>query len=90
MTIRFVCAWYDFWIGAYWDRSRRALYLMPLPMLGIRIQFASRSEVHCNQYKLLRRSDNPSDGEADCVGDGHYECIRCYHLNRNEEPEDES
>jgi hypothetical protein len=39
MTIKPMFAWYDIWIGAYWDRERRRLYVLPLPMLGIVIQF---------------------------------------------------
>lgn len=31
MRIRF--AWYDLWIGAYWDRKARVLYVCPLPSL---------------------------------------------------------
>lgn len=27
--------WYDLWIGAYWDRPQRILYVCPLPMVGV-------------------------------------------------------
>lgn len=39
MTIRPIFAWYDLWIGAYWDRKSRRLYLLPLPCIGIVISF---------------------------------------------------
>jgi hypothetical protein len=31
-------AWYDMWIGAYWDRKKRALYICLLPCCVIRIR----------------------------------------------------
>ncbi len=37
MKVRVYWAWYDLWIGAYWDRRGRTLYLCPLPTLVIRI-----------------------------------------------------
>ncbi len=29
--------WYDLWIGAYWDRGNRVLYMCPIPMFGVRV-----------------------------------------------------
>ena len=40
-SIRPIFAWYDMWIGAYWDRTNRRLYIFPVPMLGVVIQFAT-------------------------------------------------
>jgi hypothetical protein len=31
--------WFDLWIGAYWDRTHRALYVCPIPMFGVKLQF---------------------------------------------------
>ena len=35
MTVRFLFAWYDLWVGAYWDRKQRVLYVCPLPCVLI-------------------------------------------------------
>lgn len=32
--------WYDFWIGAYYDRERCDLYILPLPMIGVRVHLS--------------------------------------------------
>lgn len=29
--------WYDFWIGAYIDTTNHAIYICPVPMLGVKI-----------------------------------------------------
>lgn len=29
-------AWYDMWVGAYWDANTRRLYVCPLPCLVLR------------------------------------------------------
>ena len=35
MKVRLVLAWYDLWIGAYYDRAQRRLYVFPVPCLGV-------------------------------------------------------
>lgn len=39
MRLRFVLAWYDLWVGAYWNRKARTLYVLPLPCIGFAIEF---------------------------------------------------
>ena len=38
MRVRPIFAWYDLWVGAFWDARKRRLYILPLPCLGVVIQ----------------------------------------------------
>ena len=31
--------WYDAWIGAFWDRKQKTLYVCPLPCVVLKIEF---------------------------------------------------
>ena len=41
MRVRPIVAWYDMWMGAYWDSIKRKLYILPIPCIGIVIDFTS-------------------------------------------------
>jgi hypothetical protein len=35
--VRVRWAWFDMWVGAYWDRADRVLYVCPVPMVVVAI-----------------------------------------------------
>ena len=41
MKIRGYFAWYDLWLGVYWDRKQRVLYI-GIPMIGIKLMFGEQ------------------------------------------------
>lgn len=44
MQLSIIFAWYDFWVGFYWDRKGRTLYFLPIPTIGISIKFPAKAE----------------------------------------------
>ncbi len=53
MSIRPLFKWYDMWIGFFWDRDKKWLYIFPVPMLGICIEFKKRtaSQKHVDECR---------------------------------------
>lgn len=39
----FFFAWYDFWVGLYYDRDKRTLYVCPLPCCVFKFWFRARA-----------------------------------------------
>lgn len=39
MKVRPIFAWYDMWVGVFVDRAKRRLYILPLPCVGIVIDY---------------------------------------------------
>ncbi len=54
--------WYDLWIGAYWDRENRVLYICPVPMFGLKIKMPWVRGAP--PLWALRDRDEPAPGAA--------------------------
>jgi len=48
--------WYDLWMGAFTDIKNRAVYICPLPMVGIKLIYPSKHDIlyHFKWKKLCR------------------------------------
>ena len=49
-----ILAWYDMWIGAYYDVGHKTLYIIPFPMVVLRFEFRGKKN------ELLHRRDRAS------------------------------
>jgi hypothetical protein len=76
MTIRPFFRWFDLWIGAYFDRQNRALYVCPLPMIGVKImQDAWPKEISFSMapFGYCTHADRTSLTETAAA----YDCRHC-------------
>jgi len=48
-----VLAWYDCWVGLFYRRDTRHLYIFPIPMVGVRIQCKSRKRKHADFVNIM-------------------------------------
>lgn len=44
MKVSFIFVWYDFWVGFFWDKTKKKLYFLPIPTIGIVIDFNKKNE----------------------------------------------
>lgn len=46
VSIKPLFAWYDLWIGIFWDRKSRKLYILPLPCVGVVVTFTESASTN--------------------------------------------
>ena len=44
MKVRPMFAWYDFWIGVFYDRAKRRLYVFLVPMFGVVVEWGETTK----------------------------------------------
>jgi hypothetical protein len=88
MKIRIFFAWYDMWIGAYWSKKERALYICLLPMIVVEIAFGRKRSLWEKNITDLYETVTPSESNyhdfVTIVGGALWTCILCgYTVPRN-------
>jgi len=93
MKIRPLFAWYDLWVGVFIDTARRRIYVLPIPCIGIVIDFEfnpitcdrcgkpfklySAGETICRKCRESRCPGCNGTGEVEAPGDTRDCCARC-------------
>ena len=44
MKVKLIFAWYDFWIGFFYDKDRKWLYVFIIPTIGIIFKLKEKDE----------------------------------------------
>lgn len=55
MKVKLFFAWYDGWIGYYWDRYERALYVCPLPWVVIKLSRPPKEEQESGVRRICKK-----------------------------------
>jgi hypothetical protein len=61
MKISLFFAWFDCWIGWFYDKQKKILYICPLPMVVIKIQ-KTKPRKRCENCRHLSRPYRPICG----------------------------
>lgn len=72
MRIRLRWCWYDLWMGAYWDRKSRVLYVCLVPTVVIEV--SKRAPVEPKELVALRCCCGDPRVEAEGMGP----CDHCF------------
>lgn len=56
MRAEIIFRWFDFYVGLYFDRRNRTLYVFPVPMFGLKIRFSFRC-CYCNKPVTPKQID---------------------------------
>lgn len=66
MKVKFIFAWYDFWVGFYWDIDERCLYFFPVPCFGIKFIFKPKVNIVLCEKCYCVRDGNSAAGCPTC------------------------
>jgi len=73
MKIKIFFAWYDFWIGFYYDRFDKILYICPLPMMVISIKRNYAKKIRKYVLMIPKGTSFFTSEIAEKLDVGHFE-----------------
>ena len=78
INILLLFAWYDMWVGAFWDKKAHWLYILPIPMCGIILKFRPPiiTILHYNDFWYICDPAGVQIGEP--VGSSHTAYMRAW------------
>jgi hypothetical protein len=77
MKIQFLFKWYDLWVGIFYDRKNRWIYLLPLPTVGIILKLPTPTIKKLNIHDVsLSVCEHPTDKQVD-YHDWSILCTKC-------------
>lgn len=77
MKLKLMFAWYDCWVGLFWDAKNRRLYFFPVPMFGCCLDFSKPPQRSPRPITFFEFEEGccPRDGEpCESAGNGKQCC----------------
>lgn len=69
MRVKLLFAWFDFWVGLFWDRKAKRLYVFPIPMFGFYVQFLlfKKHQPYCHFNNCVLPNDSNHFHMCNCT-----------------------
>lgn len=77
-------AWYDLWVGAYWDREKRRLYVFLFPTLGMAFHLPTACQRRGHKWSAENTGGRPCPRGCVTCSQPVYVCTRCGELDYGE------
>ena len=69
LKIKPIFAWYDLWIGIFWDKKKKNIYILPIPAIGLVLSIPPKCP-YCKSY--MHPIDDVYAECTDCNGSSKY------------------
>lgn len=76
MKISLLFAWYDIWVGLFWDKKKKWLYFFPIPCLGIIFKFRRKKFIEEKLFEIHSHAEIQNDINPNQIVYKHEDIIK--------------